>query len=186
MKELSDWQNFYVIMGSSAGALIGLQFVLISLIARLSLGPGVSQASSAFSTPTVVNFTVVLLLAGAGTAPWHGLASLAAVWGVLGLAGIGYNITIVRQLSRQTIYRPEAEDRLFHGVLPFVAYGALAASALYQRSDLHRALFAVAGAVLPLLIIGIHNAWDAATYHAFKMNSSESGGSDEPSRRNTT
>ena len=33
MKTLAAWQNFYVIMGSSAGALIGLQFVVLSLVA---------------------------------------------------------------------------------------------------------------------------------------------------------
>jgi hypothetical protein len=30
---LAGWQNFYVIVGSSAGALIGLQFVVMTLIA---------------------------------------------------------------------------------------------------------------------------------------------------------
>lgn len=29
MTALTEWQNFYVIVGSSAGALIGLQFVVI-------------------------------------------------------------------------------------------------------------------------------------------------------------
>ena len=33
MTALSAWENFYVIVGSSAGALIGLQFVVITLIA---------------------------------------------------------------------------------------------------------------------------------------------------------
>jgi len=33
MTELAGWENFYVIVGSSAGALIGLQFVVITLIA---------------------------------------------------------------------------------------------------------------------------------------------------------
>ena len=80
MKELIDWQTFYEIVGSSAGALIGLQFVLISLIARLPLGQEGAQASSVFSTPTVVHFTVVLLLAGAGSAPWHRTAPLAGLW----------------------------------------------------------------------------------------------------------
>jgi hypothetical protein len=31
----------------------------------------------------------------------------------------------------------------------------------------HEAMFGVAGAALMLLIIGIHNAWDAVTYHVF-------------------
>jgi len=171
MKELSEWQNFYVIVGSSAGALIGLQFVLISLIARLPAGPGVSQASSAFSTPTVVHFTVVLLLAAAGTAPWHRSTPLAVLWGALGVAGILYALVVVRRLTTQGVYTPEGEDWLFHAVLPLLAYLVLAASAVYAGSDQHRALLAVAGAVLLLLIIGIHNAWDAATYHVFAMKS---------------
>ncbi|MER3445884.1 MAG: hypothetical protein C4291_03175 [Candidatus Dadabacteria bacterium] len=33
MTALDGWENFYVIVGSSAGALIGLQFVVVTLIA---------------------------------------------------------------------------------------------------------------------------------------------------------
>ena len=35
MTALSGWENFYVIVGSSAGALIGLQFVVITRIADI-------------------------------------------------------------------------------------------------------------------------------------------------------
>ncbi len=34
MSELTEWNSFYVIVGSSAGALIGLQFVVLALIAE--------------------------------------------------------------------------------------------------------------------------------------------------------
>jgi hypothetical protein len=53
MTALTAWENFYVIVGSSAGALIGLQFVVITLISELQIA-GVAQASSAFGTPTIV------------------------------------------------------------------------------------------------------------------------------------
>ncbi len=33
MTELAQWDGFYVIVGSAAGALIGLQFVVLTLIA---------------------------------------------------------------------------------------------------------------------------------------------------------
>ncbi len=69
MTELSGWQNFYVIVGSSAGALIGLQFVLITLIANIPVGDGGEQAGHAFATPTIVHFGAVLLLAGVMSAP---------------------------------------------------------------------------------------------------------------------
>ena len=34
MSELSEWDSFYVIVGGAAGALIGLQFVVMTLIAE--------------------------------------------------------------------------------------------------------------------------------------------------------
>ncbi|HET9742675.1 MAG TPA: hypothetical protein VFQ00_08000 [Terriglobales bacterium] len=38
MTPFSGWENFYVTVGSSAGALIGLQFVVITLIADVPPG----------------------------------------------------------------------------------------------------------------------------------------------------
>ncbi len=64
MTALTGWENFYVIVGSSAGALIGLQFVVITLIADMPIGHGAAQAGDAFATPTIVHFGAVLLLAG--------------------------------------------------------------------------------------------------------------------------
>ena len=39
--------------------------------------------------------------------------------------------------------------------------------AFATRSHLHQALFGVGAAALVLLFVGIHNAWDAVTYHVF-------------------
>src|SRR5947209_9966069 len=47
MKALDGWENFYVIVGSSAGALIGLQFVVLTLIAGRPIERGEAQASNA-------------------------------------------------------------------------------------------------------------------------------------------
>ena len=62
MAAFAGWENFYVIVGSSAGALIGLQFVVITLIADMPAVRGDAQASAAFATPSVVHFGVVLFL----------------------------------------------------------------------------------------------------------------------------
>ena len=58
---VSHWENFYVIVGSSGGALIGLQFVVMTLLAdkpRLAT----PEAGAAFATPNVVHFSAALLL----------------------------------------------------------------------------------------------------------------------------
>ena len=47
MPELTQWNNFYVILGSSAGALIGLQFVVVALIADLPHARADEQAGAA-------------------------------------------------------------------------------------------------------------------------------------------
>jgi hypothetical protein len=74
MSALSGWENFYVIVGSSAGALIGLQFVVITLIAEIPIEKDMERAGSAFATPTIVHFGSVLLVSAGISAPWHGIA----------------------------------------------------------------------------------------------------------------
>jgi hypothetical protein len=167
MTALSGWENFYVIVGSSAGALIGLQFVVITLIADRPIAPDQGQAGDAFATPTIVHFGAVLLLSAIVSAPWHGVASTAVLWGLLGLTGIVYEIIVARRMRMQTVYAPQFEDWLFHVLLPFAAYATLAGSAYTARSNVGGTLFGVGAAALLLLFTGIHNAWDAVTYHVF-------------------
>lgn len=173
MTPLAGWVNFYVIVGSSAGALIGLQFVVITLIARMPIAEGGGQASSAFSTPTIVHFGTVLLLSAVLCAPWRAVGGAALLWGIVGLVGMVYEIIVARRMRAQVAYTPEFEDWLFHLVLPSAAYLTLAASACAVRLNVGDALFAVGAAALLLLFIGIHNAWDAVTYHVFVYRQAE-------------
>ncbi|HEY6968231.1 MAG TPA: hypothetical protein VJA94_03430 [Candidatus Angelobacter sp.] len=167
MTALSEWQNFYVIVGSSAGALIGLQFVVITLIAEIPIVRDMQRAGAAFSTPTIIHFGAALLLSGVMSAPWHGIAGLAILWGLMGFTGGVYEVIVARRMQLQTAYAPVFEDWLFHVLLPFSAYAILGVSAFAASSHLHGVLFAVAIAALLLLFTGIHNAWDAVTYHVF-------------------
>ena len=83
------------------------------------------------------------------------------------LTQITYVVIVARCMRLQTAYSPEFEGRLFHVVLPLGAYAALALSAFTALSQTREALFGVAAAALLLLVVGIHNAWDAVTYHVF-------------------
>jgi len=167
MTALDGWENFYVIVGSSAGALIGLQFVVMTLIAEMPTAQSDAQAGEAFGTPNVVHFGVVLLLSAIVSAPWERLGIVAVIWGVLGLCGMIYAAVVARRMRSQTAYQAVVEDWLFHVVLPLTAYAMLAISACVSGSHVRPALFAVGAATLLLLFIGIHNAWDTVMYHVF-------------------
>ena len=167
MTVLDGWENFYVIVGSSAGALIGLQFVVITLIAGRPVERGEGQAGEAFSTPSVVHFGVVLLLSAVACAPWQGVGAVAVLWGLVGLCGIAYAVVVARRMRAQTVYRPVFEDWLFHVLLPLAGYAMLAGSAFAALSYPRPSLFVVAAVALLLLFIGIHNAWDTVTHLVF-------------------
>jgi len=173
MTVFEGWQNFYVIVGSSAGALIGLQFVVITLIAARPIINDAQAAGAAFATPTIVHFAIVLLLSAIGNAPWNGLTSVSVLWGLVAFCGAAYVVVVARRMRAQSAYKPVLEDWLFHVLLPLVAYAVLAISAFSITSHTRLALFLVAASVLMLLFIGIHNAWDAVTYHVFVMSGKE-------------
>ena len=179
MTELAGWENFYVIVGSSAGALIGLQFVVITLISQMPEVRDVERGSSAFATPTIVHFASVLLLSAVISAPWRGLIGPAVLWGSLGLFGIVYEVLVTRRMRTQTSYLPEFEDWMFHAVLPSVAYTILVISAYPARSHTRVAAFCIGAAALLLLFIGVHNAWDAVTYHVVLSKSGKTGGEEQ-------
>ena len=174
MTELAGWDNFYIIVGSAAGALIGLQFVVMTLIAdRAPLRA--AEAGAAFATPTIVHFVTVLFMSAILCAPWHSFTPVAVVWGLIGLGGITYATWIVRQMRTQSVYTLVFEDWAFHAILPFLAYVTLAFSACAIPSHIQEALFGVGAAALLLLFIGIHNAWDSVTYHILAVSRKTKG-----------
>jgi hypothetical protein len=164
MPELAEWGSFYVIVGSAAGALIGLQFVVMTLLADR---PPVDAAAAgaAFASPTIVHFGAALLLSALLNVPWHTITIAAALWGLMGFSGLAYAVVVAWRMRRQAAYRPGPEDWLFHIVLPSAAYATLAGSPFAAPSHTREALFCVGTAALLLLFIGIHNAWDSVTYH---------------------
>ena len=70
---LTAWESFYVIVGSSAGALTGLQFVVLTLITESGMLRGSGETLSAFASPNVVHFCTALLVSAIFSAPWQGL-----------------------------------------------------------------------------------------------------------------
>jgi hypothetical protein len=168
MLELAKWDNFYVIVGSAAGALIGLQFIVITLMAERP-PVGAEEAGAAFGSPTVVHFCAALFLSALLHVPWQTIKIDAALWGLLGFIGVAYMIIVARRMITQPAYEPVFEDWLFHFALPLAAYAGLAIASFAASSHEHAALLGVGGAAILLLFVGIHNAWDNIAYHVLTI-----------------
>jgi hypothetical protein len=173
----TTWQNFYIIIGSSAAALTGLMFVVITLIASTRAQRS-SVSVAAFGTPTVVHFCVALLVAAILSAPWQALWNPGLLLGLAGLGGVTYVGIVIRRARRQTDYQPVLEDWLWHTVLPLVSYTVLFVAAIVLLGDPALALFGIAAATVLLLFIGIHNSWDTVTYLAIERSQPENEGQD--------
>ena len=162
---LARWENFYVIVGSSAGALTGLQFVVIALIASAQAARSMLEIR-AFGTPTVVHFCASLLISAIASAPWDTLLGPRLAFGGCGVAGAIYVSTVIRHARRQTGYQPDAADWMWYVGFPLLGYLLLAIAAALLGAHQTTSLFMIAGIALLLLFVGIHNSWDTVTYIA--------------------
>jgi hypothetical protein len=160
---LAGWENFYVIVGSSAGGLTGLTFVVIALAAdanRVRL-----SGLRAFVTPIVVHFGVVLALAAFLSMPHQSILALSAGFTAIAAFGLIWSIVIVVNMPKHgSEYLPVAEDWVWNVILPGLLYLLMLAMAYLVWHHVAGALYGIAVAALALLFIGIHNAWDIAVW----------------------
>ena len=163
---LSAWNGFYTMIGSSAAALTGLIFVVITLISDDQRGAS-EDGISTFSSPTVVHFGGALFTAAVMLMPFRALAPVAIILGLEGLCGLVLVTRIaLRTWNLSGSYRPDMEDWMWHVILPFAAYAAFAAGALALHAARRASALRARVSCDAPDFIGIHNAWDVVTFLA--------------------
>jgi hypothetical protein len=73
------------------------------------------------------------------------------------------------QSQAQSTYTPVLEDWLWYILFPLVSYIVLIVAAMMLPANATPALFVIAAAVVLLLFIVIHNAWDLVLFTAFEL-----------------
>src|SRR5207253_1656645 len=122
--------NFYIMTGSSAAALTGLLFVVISLIIGEERTDATRDGIAAFTTPTVMHFAAALLASGILMMPWRSLVSAGVLVALIGLYGVTHIVRAIQRARRLTVYTADLEDWIWFTILPVVAYGTISASAI--------------------------------------------------------
>ncbi len=167
---LSNWQNFYVIIGSASASLTGLMFVVLTLLAGVRQRRQLpTDGIATFSSPSVVHFCVALLVTAILSMPWQALWPASLLLGLCGLGGVGYVAIVLRRFLRQMDYQPVLEDWLWHTAFPLISYLAIVVAAILLPVNPAPVLFVIGAATLLLVFIGIHNAWDNVTYIAIEF-----------------
>ncbi|HZZ65446.1 MAG TPA: hypothetical protein VFE17_08110, partial [Candidatus Baltobacteraceae bacterium] len=119
----TSWSNFYVITGSSAAALTGLMFVVITLIDSDLRPEAQREGTSTFSTPTVMHLAGAFVISALASVPWPSTLAAAVVFAIAGAAG---TVTVLRIVARMSHfleeYKPDIDDWTWFAALPLVAY----------------------------------------------------------------
>ena len=160
------WENFYIIVGSSAGALIGLMFVVVTLTAGRDRAE-IERGKHIYTSPIVWHLGVVLTLSAAATVPTISAAVFAFGAGAIALIGIAVGARNAVAIARRP-GDPDSPgfDLFWYGIAPALVYAGLAGGALGVLRGWHWGTAAVAADLMALLLVSIHAEWDLVTYLA--------------------
>jgi len=150
---MDGWNDFFMLAGATAGTLIGLIFVVITLGAEHGID-GDAARTRLFITPILVNFTSVLIVALLTVAP---ISARAIVLGLVGCAGLGYVMNLALTSRRRT--DTKGLELSWNVLLPIAAYALLATAAAAWALNASFANTIGAAACLLLLVTAIRNGW---------------------------
>jgi len=158
------WENFFYLIGSAAGTLIGLMFIVVTLTAGQE-PRRVSRGAPVYVTPIVFHFAVVLVVSAISEVSAIPSFAVFGILGACGLAGIAYSAATAIRLCRSGWEDPLPgwSDKFFYGFFPTMIYVALAAAVVAVWVAETKPVFPIGAITLALLLLGIRNAWDLAT-----------------------
>ncbi len=162
------WSEYYLVVGSAAGALIGLLFVVVTLTQGYERSRAM-MGVSLYMTPTAVHFAVVLTIGALATAPRLAAWTAVLVVGTCAVAGLVNAVHAalgIRKFRTTSQEPPHWTDFWAYGALPAVLYAGLGAVATGLWSSSGWAVDATGVLALSLLLLGIRNAWDLVTWMA--------------------
>jgi hypothetical protein len=160
------WDEYFLMVGSSAAALIGLMFVVVTLTAGRDRDE-VERGKHLYTSPIVWALGVIMVLSGAALAPSLSPRLYAIGAGGLGLLGILIGLRSAVGIARRP-GAPDAAgfDMFWYGVAPAIAYAGLAASSFGLLRGSAWGESALAADLMALLLVSIHAEWDLVTYLA--------------------
>src|SRR5206468_9010306 len=156
------WDEFYLLAGSAAAVLIGLIFVVMTLMQDRPRS-SVLAGSKLYMGPVVLQVSFVLVMSSAALVPEVSRAAFAAVCAAVALSGFARGVMSLVGIA--VIRGPEVHwtDKWFYGAIPAALFAALAVVAWAFWSGQGWAPVGAAAVITGILLLAIRNEWDLVT-----------------------
>jgi hypothetical protein len=160
------WGDYFFMVGSSAAALIGLMFVVVTLTAGRNRAD-VERGKHLYTSPIVWQLAVILTICGMAIMPSMAPKLFGAAVGCLALLGIAMGVRSALGIGR----RPSAPDSagfdlFWYGAAPAIVYAGLLVGAVAMLNGARWATTVIGADVMALLLVSIHAEWDLVTFLA--------------------
>ena len=159
-----SWGEFYLLAGSAAAVLIGLIFVVVTLMQDRPRST-VLNGAKLYMGPVVLQVSFVLVLSAAALVPdmtsrtFAVLCAAVAAWGLVRGANSIRGISSLRGADAA-----HWTDVWFYGVIPALLYALLAIVAWAFWIEAKCATNAISAVITGLLLVSIRNEWDLVTW----------------------
>jgi hypothetical protein len=162
------WGEFYLVAGGASAVLIGLIFVVVSLMQDRSRS-SVLYGSKLYMGPIVLHMSFVLVLSGAALTPDISGRAFAIISGAIALWGAArgiYSIAGMRRLRSSGENEVHWTDVWYYGAIPLALYAALAVVAAGFASGWANAPYGLAAVIVALLLLSVRDEYDLVTWLA--------------------
>lgn len=160
------WGEFYLLTGSAAAVLIGLLFVVVTLMQDRTRS-NLLSGTRLYLGPVLLHVSLVLVLSAAALAPEITPRAFALVSGGVALWGLSRGCFVIVGIHRGLESEPAPphwSDIWCYGLIPTLIYLLLAGVAVGLWNEREWAADGLAAAVTAILLITIRNEWDLVTW----------------------
>jgi hypothetical protein len=161
-----NWSNYYFLLGSASGSLMGLMFIVATLFSGIER-TRLLRAAAVYTTPTVFNLAVVLALSALALAPRIGSGLIGLALMIAAFVGTGHGVSVIWRFRRLNLGEaPHWSDAWCYCIGPTAVHAALGVGAILAWDDPPAAPMVLAVVLMAMLLLSIRNAWDLVTWMA--------------------
>src|SRR4051794_34804657 len=120
----AGWEDFYLLIGSAAAALIGLLFVVVTLTTRMGRCDA-ERGARLYMSPIVFHLAAIFVLSAVAMAPGLPQPATAVFAGAAAFVGLGVGCLVSTALGRAGAPAAHWSDLWFYGVAPAALYAML-------------------------------------------------------------